>query len=474
MNLVLFFLAIFPPLFIFSIFLLNHRRLDRLIISVLLATLSHEVLLVTFPVLYSLYSNFEHESILYISVKQSDLIDVMIGETLYVFTFCLTFLLGLQLKKSWIYQRNNKIESPNFGNVSENILFAFLIFSGALSFSIQLVTMGLSISNPLFFQIEAWSSGIFFSFTPIVASCILLTKKNILSLKPKLSKLAIVCLSSIIILGILTAARGRIMWVASLLIIMGYISDNKKIIYRSFIAIIIFLPLFSFLGSYKNLAATSIISGGKSTDLAKIIYEERNTILDVVQNNNSFFYSFAERAQGPRNSVVLYNLFNQGESASYSVYLGSFFFPIPRFIWPTKPIPGSINADENNSAVFRVMDIGHNLPYMGPILASAHAYWEGGFLAIIFYGLLTGIFWILLLIFCNKLPYNLTILIVLSFTAALLIDGFLTVFSPLYAYILIFWKWVLPVLFLFFFLKILTKPTRYINPNSVKSTKLRN
>lgn len=460
MNFLLLVLAILPPIFIVLILVLKNKILDKLIISVLFATLLHEFFLVTFPVLYSLNNNFEHESLLDVSVTRDDLINVMFGETLYILTFSIVFIIGLKIKKSWIYKERHKLNTFIFDNLTEKRLFIFLISIGAFTFFLQLATMGLSISNPILAQLDAWSSGIFFSYTPIVASAIIVTKKNIFKYAPKLSKLATICLISLVIIGILTAARGRIMWVASLIIIMGYINSQKKIIYYSIFALIIFLPFFSFLGNFKSLAATSLISGGKSSDLVKIIYEERNTIADLAQNNGSFFYSFSERAQGPRNSVILYNAFDQGKGPNLSIYLGSFLFPIPRFFWPTKPIPGSVDEDETHSAVFKVMDIGHDSPYMGPILASAHAYWEGGYWTVFVYGIFTGILWIGVFLFCSKLPYNLSMIIVLSFTAALLIDGFLTIFSPLYAYILIFWKWVLPTLIMYIFFKLFLKTNK--------------
>lgn len=464
MKLILFILAILPPIFIVLILLYKYKKLDKLITSVLFATIVHELLLITFPVIYSISNNFEHESNLNIDVSISDLVKVMFGEVLFVFAFTIIFLLGLNLKKNFVF--NDKKENVLiFGNRTESRLFVFLITIGAITFFLQLSTMGFSISNPILSQINDWSSGIFFSYTPIVASAILVTKRNIFKYYPNLAKLSIICLLSVMILGILTAARGRIMWVASLVIIMGFIYNQKKIIYFSIISLLFFLPFFSFLGNFKNFAATSIISGGKSIDLIKIIIDERSSVTELGQSkgNSSFFNSFAERAQGPRNSIVLYNSYDKENGPNFSIYLGSFFFPIPRFFWPNKPIPGSVNEDEANSAVFKVMDNGHDLPYMGPILASAHAYWEGGYMAVLLYGFVTGVLWVSIFLLCSKLPYNLSMIIVLSFSAALLIDGFITIFSPLYAYILIFWKWVFPTLFFYVFLKLFKSPNKIQN-----------
>ena len=460
MKVFLLILAILPLLFLSLILLINYKRLDKLLVAVLFATFLHELLLVSFPIFYSIVTDFEHETNLNITVAIKDLVNVMIGETIYVFSFCMTLFIGLSIRKRWVFKENNKIVTPIFVNTTEKKLFVFLIIVGGVTFFLQLVGMGISISNPVLAQLDAWSSGIFFSFTPLVASAILVTKKDSIKYHPNLFKMASICLVSLLVLGVLTASRGRIMWVASLVLIMGFVNNNKKIIYISLISLILFLPLFSFLGNFKSLAATSMISGGNSLDLFKIIYEERNTVAEVSQNN-SFFYNFAERAQGPRNSIVLYDLYDQGDGAKASIYLGSIFFPAPRLVLPDKPIPGSFNEDENNSAVFKVMSIAHDVPYMGPMLASSHAYWEGGYLAVFIYGILTAFLWLVAFLLGVKLPYNLFAIVVLSFSAALLIDGFLTMFSPIYAYILILWKWIIPTIFLYLILSPLKKAGKY-------------
>jgi hypothetical protein len=194
----------------------------------------------------------------------------------------------------------------------------------------------------------------------------------------------------------------------------------------------------------------SLMSGGRPLDLLRIFLEQREAMSsNPAVHNVSFLDSFAQRAQGPRNSVVLYNLYEKGAGADLSIYTGAILFAVPRFFWPEKPISGSLDGNDESTAVYKVIDIGYNLPYMGSILASAHAYWEGGWIAVILYGFITGLLWSGVFIFCRKLPEHLSWIIALSFAAALLIDGFLTALYPLYAYILIAWKYIMPTLVLY-------------------------
>ena len=453
MNFVLFITSILPPIFISLIIKIYYKKLNKLMLSVLFATLLHQILLVSFPVLYSIYNDFEQESLLSINVSTMDLINVMVGEVIYVFSFMIIFISGLGIRKSWINKTRDNPKNIRFNSIGERLFFLIILSIGAFYFLTQLLTLGLSISNPLFLQLNKLF-GVLFSYSPIIASAFVITKKGFYKNYPFLFMLAFLCLSSLTIIAILSATRGRIMWIASLIIIMSYLNNQKKYIIYSIISLFIFLPFFSFLGKFKSIAATEIVSGGNTLGLVKILFEERGAVADLIENNDSSFLdSFSNRAQGPRNSVVLYNSYNDGTSPNGRIYLGSIFFLVPRVLWPNKPIPGSIDSDENNSAVFKVMSYGHGLPYMGPILASAHAYWEGGYLAVLFHGMIVGFLWIAIFLFSRKVSYNVFIIIAITFSAALLIDGFLTIFAPLYAYILIFWKWVIPVALLYLILK---------------------
>jgi len=412
-----------------------------------------------------------------ISVSSTDLLEVMVGESIYVLMFCLALMFGLGMRKPRKKRDINIFHDSSIIPKAEYHFLGFLIVLGGIFFGLQLIMIGAVIENSVLAQVYDWSAGAFFSFTPLVASAILITKKQSFKKYPLLSKFALICLISLVIIGILTGARGRIMWVAFLIAITGYLNSERKYLIISVVLLFIFLPLFSFLGGQKNLVAHSILTGGRPSDLLQIIFEERIDISIVTEQNVSFLDSFAERAQGPRNSVVLYNLYDKGAGADPSIYLGAILFPVPRFFWSEKPIPGSLDGKDENSAVHKVMDIGYNLSYMGPLLASAHAYWEGGWIAVFSYGFITGLLWSFIFAFCERLPKNIAIIIALSFAASLLIDGFLTAFYPLYSFILIFWKWVMPTLFLYGCIKLLgvnhAKPSSIVGNKNIDSDALR-
>jgi hypothetical protein len=456
MLIYLFVLCLVPPILIALLLLLRKGHSNKVITAVLFATLIHEVCLVTYPVLHSIVTDFSFEKLMAISISTNDLIKVMLGESIYVLMFCLVLMFGLGMTKSGRKNENNvSCNSVTIPKTEYNVL-RFLIILGGFLFATQLIVIGTGIKNNVVKQFYDLMTGAFFSITPIIASAILITKKRSFRKYPLLSTFALICLISLVLNGLLLGLRGRIMWVVSFIAIAGYFNSRRKYLFISVLLLVAFMPLFSFLGGqqFRSMVAETLnMPGGGTFNLIKLFIEQRKaTVIDNNQNM-TFLDSLAQRAQGPRNSVVLYKLFEKGASANPSVYLGSALFPVPRYFWPEKPIPGSLDDNPENSAIYKVVDIGYNLPYMGSLLASAHAYWEGGWIAVILYGFLTGLLWLWIFVFCSKLPEHLAWIIALSFLSSLLIDGFLTALYPLYTYILIAWKYVMPTLVLYGALK---------------------
>ena len=451
MPIYLFILCLVPPILIASLLLLRKGHSNKVITAVLYATLIHEACLVSYPVLHSIVTDFSFEKTMAISISTNDLIKVMSGESIYVLMFCLVLMFGLRMSKSWS-KNENSVSSDNFIiPKTEYHILGFLTILGGFLFGSQLFMLGTGFENSMVAQFYDWATGAFFSITPLIASAIIITKKQSFRKYPILSTFALICLISIVLIGLFLGLRGRIMWVVSFIAIAGYFNSRKKYLIKSILLLALVLPLFSFLGGqqFRSTIAEISMSGGSTLDFAKLFIEQRKNAASDSSQNMAFLDSFAERAQGPRNSVVLYKLYEEGSGADLSVYLGSVLFPVPRYFWPKKNIPGSSDDNPENSAVFKVVDIGHNLPYMGPLLASAHAYWEGGWIAVILFGILTGMLWLGIFVFCKKLPEHLGWIIALSFLSSLLIDGFLTALYPLYSFILIAWKYVMPVLVLY-------------------------
>jgi hypothetical protein len=82
---------------------------------------------------------------------------------------------------------------------------------------------------------------------------------------------------------------------------------------------------------------------------------------------------------------------------------------------------------------------------MGPVLASAHAYWEGGWVWLVIAGALTGVFWRGAMLWSDRNDAQIALVFGLTFGSAFLIDGFMTMMYPVYTLIDIVWSSILPL-----------------------------
>lgn len=111
---------------------------------------------------------------------------------------------------------------------------------------------------------------------------------------------------------------------------------------------------------------------------------------------------------------------------------------------------GSQDHTELQSAMYKVMDLAYGAPdQMGPMLASSHAYWEGGWIWLICAGVITGLMWNVIFRFTAHLPRSLAAVVIFTFAAAHMVDGLLTMMIPLYAAINAMWLSILPVFLIY-------------------------
>jgi hypothetical protein len=115
--------------------------------------------------------------------------------------------------------------------------------------------------------------------------------------------------------------------------------------------------------------------------------------------------------------------------------------------WVDKPVAGSTDASALGSAMYRVQQTKPNGVFydMGPFLASAHAYWEGGWLWLVAAAPLSAWMWRWLLAWGEREGRRSVDVIVLTFLTAFPIDGFFGGINPVFAYVRILWITLIPL-----------------------------
>lgn len=452
-NVALLVLSILPPLFLASfayVFYKKERVLETLIFF---ATLIHETILVSFPCIYAVFSNFKFEQLLRFEVQNYELLKVIAIENLYLACFSIPFFFFFSKPRSIVKVDTVKLYS----------FFAIITFMGIIVYVYQIIhrpsieeivesysQSGLQGSSNKFVSLFTLT----FEHSSIIIAAILSIRGKSENYPKLYQYLGILMLVLVLALVIVSGVRGRVLWVAEFVLLVSLVKRQLKPLFLMALLLIAFIPINNILVTQIRPISEEIAKEGGITNKAivNIISTLIKGVNEPQKDKVSIVESLTERAQGPRNSAALINQFDEGHMPGLNIYNGALFYFIPRAII-NRPVIGSPTDNFQDAAIFKVMELNYpdvSFITMGPMLASAHAYWEGGYFGVVIIALLASGIWIMIISFCYKQPPLFGVLVCLLCCCALLIDGFITMFSPLYSLISIFWKNLLP-LFLFYF-----------------------
>jgi hypothetical protein len=412
--------------------------------------LLYEIGFVDMPMTYSLLTGFKLERQMQTAPKPSELATMLLGEFIYVTAFAGTFVMFESMRDSDSVASQVKITGQ-----SKRLLMVLGCIGAAVSIAtlltpVQTLTEGSehmlakTYSGPVdvmltWFEAGFWCSGLYAG--------------GILFAAPFGSRIGrIIGASGLIPLGIfgmLSGIRGRVIWVVMSVMIAGIMFRAKTQVRIAVCGLIISLPFFAVMGNldFRYLVAAQL--GGKSLfDVLPLLSKAQSQIAGG--GVSGMAESLVARAMGPRNSVILYRLYDRGDGCGLAAISSSIYLPVPRFIWHDKRPAGSCDATEYGGAMYQVMNYGYGDPYwvMGPYLASAHAYYEGGWIAIILIGMAIGGIWSLISLFAEKRPLGIAIVYVMLFLASFTLDGFFTGVAPIHELIRTFWLAFVPLVFL--------------------------
>lgn len=447
--------SIIPPLVILALIKWARYRCFVLPAYILGATLVHEILLVSFPTIYSVLTNYKAESRMLVKVTADDLLSVMIGESIFIFMFAIGLVITLP---NLTYKKRSLVL---MSGRTQYYIISVLIILGFLVYIPTLLSLIFGAEASVLTQLANALTGHFW-YMPLVPCAFLITKRGEFSANPVRTFLALIPLLSLIILGLTTGIRGRIAWVISLIVLAGLYNRRKTVIIICLIGAIALLPAFSLFGTSEVRAA--MIGGASPREVLTLLYNEiTNTVINDNKMTDVFLDAFAERAQGVRNSVMLYKD-SEGGGGGFATYKGALVAFVPRALWAEKPMLGSLGHSAGGMAMYKVMDWGYGTAdadggTMGPMLASAHAYWEGGVIWLVVGGLITGLFWNIIFSFCRHLPAIIAAIIIFTFAAAHLIDGLLTMLVPLYSIIIRSWLSLLPLFLIYLIIRLIRSAT---------------
>jgi hypothetical protein len=417
--------------------------------------------LIAFPGWYSCFTSFELEA--GIGVTPDQLLTVYGGEALFVTLFGLVLLLSERRPRAVLDEANHRRSVPELAVLYGLVGGAAVLYIGRLFspvFTPQDVAEHYMVTVKTDLLLTAASWGITLVQWPgLVAAALLAADK---STPRAIRLLGVAVLISQLVFAMLHGFRGGVVGVVSLIAIGGLYENRKRVLVAAGAMTLFLVPLFPWLHSTMRYASLAAPVGTSRIEMIPFLIggiTDPSTIAGSGDPESSFVDSWAIRAEGPRNSTALYALYDQDEAASYSPILGALVLLVPRMWWAEKPVAGSTDATNLGAAIYRVQQTkpGSAFYDMGPILASAHAYWEGGWLWLVAAALLSGWMWRWLLAWSERSGLRSVDVIVLTFTAALPIDGFFGGINPVFSYVRIVWLTLIPLVIILAVLNTIVK-----------------
>ena len=447
------FISSVPVIILLFLTRYSYVRGHRLITAVAFATSIYYVILFSFPVWYSALTNFHFEGVMNISSAEYGLLSVILGEIIFVAVFCISIV-----SKRINTTNSTFLHTENDRRLLISItIIGFLIVCYKFQSSITNLTDMINRSQGVYYNnlsgmLFSWMEGIF-QMPAIVTSAIILYPPKKVEKYSLIWRLVAISVLLIVALQALTMGiRGRVVTIVIILAIVGYINKRKQPLYFGVAIMLVAASLFTFLGGPMRSLYFSGDSDLSRLELMSSIYRaatgSQSDADQYGEADNRFLFKLAERAQAPRNSIVLYEQFDSGNLAGLWPILTAVYLPIPRVIWANKRPAGSASSETYGAATYVVRKAGYEAyDYnMGPYLTSSHAYWEGGWPWLIMMSIVTASFLKAVLSWAEKKKSIFSLLVVMILMQGLVSNGFLTIFQPVFEYIRYFWVMILPLL----------------------------
>jgi hypothetical protein len=191
--------------------------------------------------------------------------------------------------------------------------------------------------------------------------------------------------------GLATGVRGQIIGPALWLFFLYYVTRKKYILYLSifgFIAIVFLHSVMVQVRGTKDFRYESPF-----VRIQSFIYEKQHTPTgDNLLSSMEFRFGEASRL-----SVAFLRLYDAGMSAGWEPIKSALYAPLPRKYFLNKPEPDSVDGTKEGMGMYIIQGVMRGTPWnMSDFFTGCHAYWELGWIGVILFSFLSGLF----IVFC--------------------------------------------------------------------------
>jgi hypothetical protein len=430
--------------------LLFHRqrtREDRLGAAVLLVLNLNLAMQVTLPSIVSFMKDFEFEGT--VAIHTPELLWTVLLHAIYVASFLGAFM----LRRSPVAVRGEMSirQEPR-------VLVPFVILGAYIVVTNFSVISSIPSRDASAFEVVNIYLQTMFEYTSIVAAVLLIVFYRG-RWRVAVNGAAVAMCLGVVARLLAMGLRGSAFIFLVLGLLFLFVKNGRVNVKYGAALVLVVFPFFSYLGGdYRELLVGSLQDSDTVERLrfmaqygpgSRVASQE-----DVIGRNLNAIYT---RLEASRNSVSLVKLQDRGQGASLVPTLASLVAVIPARFWSTRPFfPASTTDDVFGSAMYVVKRETYGAADMGPYLASAHEYWEGGILYLLLGGALLGVLWRRAVVWTEASGCSAMSLL----TLGLLLDahhGELSVTAPIALVIRMGWYQYIPTLFVVLLLRVLVR-----------------
>jgi hypothetical protein len=203
------------------------------------------------------------------------------------------------------------------------------------------------------------------------------------------------CLISLVVVNsISSGVRHEVVWLFAIYLVV--LLCNRRTLqlkkYFKFLGLFLF---FIYIGSYMGASyRTELTENNNLSFIQKV-----NTLSEVISDSSEelafatqLYFQFSDRLTDLDTSSALMKFNEEQGQVNLMPTFNAGVSLIPRFLWQSKPAPGSYDGSHNGLAGYVVWNVLTGSPFTqwGGYTASSHQYWEGGWPYLIIWAVIFG------------------------------------------------------------------------------------
>lgn len=209
------------------------------------------------------------------------------------------------------------------------------------------------------------------------------------------SALASLCLAVLVVLNsISSGVRHEVIWLFAIYLVV-LLCHRRSLQLKKYFKFAGLFLFFIYIGSYMGASYRLELTENKDLSFAQKVETLSSVVTDSSEDlafATQLYFQFSDRLTDLDTSSALMKFYEERGPVYLMPSFSAAVSFIPRFLWKSKPAPGSYDGSHNGLAGFVVWNVLTGSPFTnwGGYTASSHHYWEGGWLYLVIWALIFG------------------------------------------------------------------------------------